>query len=86
MVWLQVYFVWVTGSQKHYEWFLDILRQVEEVDTQALVETHIFITQLFHMFDLRTTMLVSAKGKKGARSSKGVFAKWCYGFVQGKIN
>jgi hypothetical protein len=37
---------------------MDILRQVEDVDTSAIVETHIFITQMFSSFDLRTLMLV----------------------------
>jgi len=56
---LQLYFVWVTASQKQFEWLLDILRSVEESDKKEIVETHIFVTQMFHQFDLRTTMLVS---------------------------
>ena len=54
----QVYFIWVTASQRQFEWLLDILRSVEEVDEKEIVQTHIFVTQLFHQFDLRTTMLV----------------------------
>jgi len=54
-----MYFIWVTASQKQFEWLLDILRTVEDVDEREIVQTHIFITQLFHQFDLRTTMLVS---------------------------
>ncbi|ELU06497.1 hypothetical protein CAPTEDRAFT_191097 [Capitella teleta] len=53
----KVYFIWVTGNQKHFEWFVDIIRQVEEVDAAAIVDTHIFITQMFNSFDLRTMML-----------------------------
>ena len=56
---LQLYFVWVTASQKQFEWLIDILKNVEERDRKSIVETHIFITQLFHQFDLRTTMLVN---------------------------
>jgi len=56
---VQMYFIWVTASQKQFEWLLDILRTVEEVDEKEIVQTHIFVTQLFHQFDLRTTMLVS---------------------------
>jgi len=56
---VQMYFIWVTGSQKQFEWLLDILRSVEEVDEKEIVQTHIFVTQMFHQFDLRTTMLVS---------------------------
>ncbi|KAK2144833.1 hypothetical protein LSH36_726g01007 [Paralvinella palmiformis] len=58
----KLYFIWVTGSQKHFEWFIDILRQVEDVDQNSVVEAHIFITQLFQSFDLRTTMLTRKVG------------------------
>ena len=56
---LQVFFIWVTRSQKQWEWFTDIIKDVEDADTKGLVENHIFITQFFDKFDLRTTMLVS---------------------------
>ena len=55
----QVFFIWVTRTQKQYEWFTDIIRDVEEADKKNLVENHIFVTQFFDKFDLRTTMLVS---------------------------
>ena len=54
-----MYFLWVTRTQKQYEWFTDVIREVEEADTKGLVEMHIFVTQLLDKFDLRTTMLVS---------------------------
>ncbi|KAH9369450.1 hypothetical protein HPB48_014370 [Haemaphysalis longicornis] len=53
----KVYFIWVTRTQKHFEWMTDIIRQVEESDGRGLVSVHIFITQFYHKFDLRTTML-----------------------------
>ncbi|CAB3980094.1 dual oxidase 2-like [Paramuricea clavata] len=53
----QVYFLWVTRTQKHFEWLTDIIREVEEKDTTGLVTVHIFITQFYEKFDLRTTML-----------------------------
>ncbi|KAL1420960.1 hypothetical protein MTO96_004327 [Rhipicephalus appendiculatus] len=53
----KVYFIWVTRTQKHFEWMTDIIRQVEERDAKGLVSVHIFITQFYHKFDLRTTML-----------------------------
>ncbi|XP_050407076.1 dual oxidase 2 [Patella vulgata] len=53
----KLYFIWVTGSQRHFEWLIDILREVEEVDTRGLVSIDIFITQFFQNFDLRTAML-----------------------------
>lgn len=53
----KVYFIWVTRTQKHFEWLTEIIRDVEEKDEKDLVSVHIFITQFFQKFDLRTTML-----------------------------
>ncbi|KAJ8272251.1 hypothetical protein COCON_G00111100 [Conger conger] len=53
----KVYFIWVTRTQKQFEWVSDIIREVEEKDVQNLVAVHIYITQLAEKFDLRTTML-----------------------------
>lgn len=53
----KLYFIWITGSQRHFEWLLDIIREVEEVDTQGMVSIDIFITQFFQNFDLRTSLL-----------------------------
>ncbi|KAL7042509.1 hypothetical protein ACKWTF_001170 [Chironomus riparius] len=53
----KVYFLWICPSHKHFEWFIDVLRDVEKKDVTHVLETHIFITQFFHKFDLRTTML-----------------------------
>ncbi|XP_070541735.1 dual oxidase 2-like isoform X2 [Ptychodera flava] len=53
----KVYFIWVTRTQKHYEWLTDIIREVEENDSKEMVSVHIFITQFYQRFDLRTTML-----------------------------
>ena len=56
----QVYFLWVTRDQKHFEWMVDLLRDVEEKDSKHVISSHIFITQLFDKFDIRTVMLVCA--------------------------
>ena len=53
-----MYFLWVTRTQKQFEWMTDIIRQVEENDSSDLVSVHIFITQFREKFDIRTTMLV----------------------------
>ncbi|XP_031308995.2 dual oxidase 1 [Camelus dromedarius] len=53
----KVYFIWVTRTQRQFEWVADIIREVEENDHQDLVSMHIYITQLAEKFDLRTTML-----------------------------
>ncbi|KAL3836734.1 hypothetical protein ACJMK2_022153 [Sinanodonta woodiana] len=53
----KLYFIWITGSQRHFEWLLDILREVESIDEKGVVSIDIFITQFFQNFDLRTAML-----------------------------
>lgn len=53
----KLYFIWITGSQRHFEWLIDILREVEEVDPHGKVSIDIFITQFFQNFDLRTSLL-----------------------------
>ncbi|KAK7116278.1 hypothetical protein V1264_001988 [Littorina saxatilis] len=53
----KVYFLWVTRTQKSFEWLTDIIREVEQGDERQLVDVHIFITQFQQKFDLRTTML-----------------------------
>ncbi|XP_078316138.1 dual oxidase 2-like [Crassostrea virginica] len=53
----KVYFLWVTRTQKQFEWMTDIIREVESVDSNQFMDTHIFVTQFKEKFDLRTTML-----------------------------
>nr|XP_015923608.1 dual oxidase isoform X2 [Parasteatoda tepidariorum] len=53
----KVYFLWVCPSHRDFEWFIDVLRDVERKDVTKVLEVHIFVTQFFHKFDLRTTML-----------------------------
>ncbi|XP_065589784.1 dual oxidase 2 [Cyrtonyx montezumae] len=53
----KIYFIWVTRTQRQFEWLADIIREVEETDRNELVSVHIYITQLAEKFDLRTTML-----------------------------
>uniref|UniRef100_A0A915BN44 NAD(P)H oxidase (H2O2-forming) n=1 Tax=Parascaris univalens TaxID=6257 RepID=A0A915BN44_PARUN len=53
----KVYFLWICSTHKNYEWFIDVLKNVEQLDNENILEIHIFVTQFFHKFDLRTTML-----------------------------
>uniref|UniRef100_A0A672S911 NAD(P)H oxidase (H2O2-forming) n=1 Tax=Sinocyclocheilus grahami TaxID=75366 RepID=A0A672S911_SINGR len=53
----KVYFIWVTRTQRQFEWVSEIIREVEDMDAQELVSVHFYITQLAEKFDLRTTML-----------------------------
>ncbi|XP_077174273.1 dual oxidase 2 [Paroedura picta] len=53
----KIYFIWVTRTQRQFEWMADIIRELEGKDQRELVSVHIYITQLAEKFDLRTTML-----------------------------
>ncbi|XP_053406099.1 dual oxidase 2-like isoform X2 [Mercenaria mercenaria] len=53
----KVYFLWVTRTQKQFEWVTDIIRGLEAADQNNMVTTHIFVTQFRSKFDLRTSML-----------------------------
>ncbi|XP_041465121.1 dual oxidase 2-like [Lytechinus variegatus] len=69
----KVYFVWVTRTQKHFEWLTDIIKDVEDHDTNDMVSVHIFITQFFQEFDLRTTMLYICEQNFYKVSSRSLF-------------
>ncbi|KJH47789.1 FAD-binding domain protein [Dictyocaulus viviparus] len=70
----KVYFLWICPTHKNYEWFVDVLKDVEELDQNKLIETHIFVTQFFHKFDLRTTMLyICEKHFRGDHQGKSMF-------------
>ncbi|KAI4469865.1 nadph oxidase [Holotrichia oblita] len=74
----KVYFLWICPSHKHFEWFIDVLRDVEKKDVTNVLEIHIFITQFFHKFDLRTTMLsnnVNLLAEEEADPSNGYRAR-----------
>ena len=60
-----MYFIWVTRTQKQFEWVTDIIREVEENDISDIVSVHIYITQYKEKFDVRTTMLVSGGSHTG---------------------
>jgi dual oxidase len=50
----KIYFLWVTRTQKQFEWLVDIIREVEQ---HKLISVHIFVTQVYNKFDMRTTLL-----------------------------
>lgn len=45
--------------------------QVEEQDDKGVLDVHVFVTQYFHKFDLRTTMLYICE--RHFRMENGVF-------------
>jgi len=69
----KVYFVWICPSHRHFEWFIDVLREVERKDVTKVLEMHIFITQFFHKFDLRTTMLYICENHFQQLSRRSLF-------------
>ena len=69
----KVYFLWICPSHRNYEWFIDVLRDVEEKDITNVLDIHIFITQFFHKYDLRTTMLYICENHFQRLSKKSLF-------------
>lgn len=69
----KVYFLWICPSHRHFEWFIDVLRDVERKDVTNVLEMHIFITQFFHKFDLRTTMLYICENHFQRISNRSMF-------------
>lgn len=69
----KVYFLWICQSHKHFEWFIDVLRDVERKDVTNVLEIHIFITKFFHKFDLRTTMLYICENHFQRISNRSMF-------------
>ena len=69
----KVYFLWICPSHRNYEWFIEVLRDVEEKDITNVLDIHIFITQFFHKYDLRTTMLYICENHFQRLSKKSLF-------------
>nr|XP_039267420.1 dual oxidase 1-like isoform X1 [Styela clava] len=69
----KVYFIWVTRTQRHFEWLTDIIQDLEDADREHMVDTHIYITQFHHKFDLRTTMLYICERFFQKEANKSLF-------------
>ncbi|XP_043256112.1 dual oxidase 2-like [Colletes gigas] len=69
----KVYFLWVTRTQKQFEWLVDILRNLENADVNNTVLVHIFITQFYQKFDLRTILLYICERHFQKISNKSLF-------------
>lgn len=65
--------MWICQSHRHFEWFIDVLRDVERKDVTNVLEVHIFITKFFHKFDLRTTMLYICENHFQRISNRSMF-------------
>lgn len=71
----KVYFLWVTRTQKAFEWMSDVIRETESKDRNGLLVSHIFITQFYEKFDLRTTMLYICERHFQRISEKSKFTR-----------
>ncbi|XP_020296286.1 dual oxidase-like [Pseudomyrmex gracilis] len=69
----KVYFLWVTRTQKQFEWMVDILRELEKADVNNTVSIHIFVTQFYQKFDLRTILLYICERHFQKISNKSLF-------------
>lgn len=69
----KVYFIWVSRTQKQFEWLVDILRDLEKLDKHQIVSSHIFITQFYQKFDLRTILLYICERHYQKLSDKSLF-------------
>ena len=43
---MQVYFLWICPTHRNFEWFIDVLREVERKDVTDVLDMHIFTTQV----------------------------------------
>ncbi|XP_031836587.1 dual oxidase 1-like isoform X2 [Nomia melanderi] len=69
----KVYFLWVTRTQKQFEWMVDIIRNIENADINNTILCHIFITQFYQKFDLRTILLYICERHFQKISNKSLF-------------
>ena len=69
----KVYFIWVTRTQRQYEWLTDIIKECEDADKKGILDVHIFVTQFFDKFDLRTAMLYIAERHFQRISGRSLF-------------
>lgn len=69
----KVYFIWVTRTQKQFEWLVDIIRKLEASDINKIVTTHIFITQFYEKYDLRTILLYICETQHQRIANKSLF-------------
>ncbi|KAK9695605.1 Ferric reductase like transmembrane component [Popillia japonica] len=69
----KVYFIWVSKTQRQFEWMVDIISNLEDNDKNGIVSAHIFITQFYKKFDLRTILLYICERHYQKLSQKSLF-------------
>eukprot|EP00049_Salpingoeca_infusionum_P017437 m.352947 g.352947 ORF g.352947 m.352947 type:complete len:1560 (-) comp16652_c0_seq1:288-4967(-) len=53
----RVHFVWVTRTQKEYEWMVELLKEVQEEIPENVLTVDIYITQGKKNYDIRTALM-----------------------------
>ncbi|XP_014669657.1 PREDICTED: dual oxidase-like isoform X2 [Priapulus caudatus] len=69
----KVYFIWIAQSHRQFEWLIDMLREIEDVDKQNIIKLRIFITEFVQNFDIRTSMLYICEKHFQRFSSRSMF-------------
>jgi dual oxidase len=53
----RIHFIWVTRTQKEYEWMVELLRDVQEDIPEEVLDVSIYITRGKQNYDLRTSLM-----------------------------
>ncbi|KAL3079297.1 hypothetical protein niasHS_012306 [Heterodera schachtii] len=60
-LWSAVYFLWICPAHKNFEWFVDVLKEVERHNQDGILEIHIFVTQMFNKLIFEQLYCISAR-------------------------
>lgn len=63
-----LYFLWVARSQRQFEWVRDVIREVEELDTEGRLEAHLFCTAPPGQTDFPTAVATALDEEHHART------------------
>jgi dual oxidase len=53
----RIFFIWVTRTQKEYEWMVELLKEVQEEIPSEVLSVYIYITQGKKQYDVRTALM-----------------------------
>ncbi|CAG9759534.1 unnamed protein product [Ceutorhynchus assimilis] len=69
----KIYFVWSVKTQRYSEWIVELIREVEEADNENLFSCHLFITEFYQKFDLRSLMIYIFENYYQRISGRNIF-------------
>jgi len=64
----KIYFYWQNRGQNSFEWFVDLLAEIEEKDTEKFFDLNIFLTGTQSQKDMKSNMLYIAMDMKHKKS------------------